>query len=86
VPANNSVAPCLTLGPTAGHGVAELSARSDVIFTSCWCRNMPRKSPSAPIAPQVMNLMCLARANGWGADDSSSVLRVYEAALSKEVS
>jgi hypothetical protein len=86
VPANNSVAPCLTLGPTAGHGVAELSARSDVIFTSCRCRIMPRKSPSAPIAPQVMNLMCLARANVWGADDSSSVLRVYEAALSKEVS
>jgi 3-hydroxyisobutyrate dehydrogenase-like beta-hydroxyacid dehydrogenase len=38
------------------------------------------------IAPQVMNLMRLARANGWGADDSSSVLRVYEAALGKEVS
>jgi hypothetical protein len=33
-----------------------------------------------------MNLMRLALTNGWGADDSSSVLRVYEAALSKEVS
>jgi 3-hydroxyisobutyrate dehydrogenase-like beta-hydroxyacid dehydrogenase len=38
------------------------------------------------IAPQVMNLMRLACANGWGAEDSSSVLRVYEAALGKEVS
>ena len=37
------------------------------------------------IAPQVMNLMRLARAKGWGVDDSSSVLRVYEAALGREV-
>lgn len=37
------------------------------------------------IAPQVMNLMRMARAKGWGVDDSSSVLRVYEAATGKEV-
>ena len=37
------------------------------------------------IAPQVMNLMRLARAKGWGVDDSSSVLRVYETALDREV-
>jgi 3-hydroxyisobutyrate dehydrogenase-like beta-hydroxyacid dehydrogenase len=37
------------------------------------------------IAPQVMNLMRQARAKGWGADDSSSVLRVYEAAMGREV-
>jgi 3-hydroxyisobutyrate dehydrogenase-like beta-hydroxyacid dehydrogenase len=37
------------------------------------------------IAPQVMSLMRLARAKGWGPDDSSSVLRVYEEALSREV-
>jgi 3-hydroxyisobutyrate dehydrogenase-like beta-hydroxyacid dehydrogenase len=37
------------------------------------------------IAPQVMNLMRLARAKGWGPDDSSSVLRVYEEALGREV-
>ncbi len=37
------------------------------------------------IAPQVMNLMRLARAKGWGVDDSSSVLRVYEAALGRAV-
>lgn len=37
------------------------------------------------IAPQVMNLMRLARASGSGTDDSSSVLRVYEAAMGKTV-
>ena len=37
------------------------------------------------IAPQVMNLMRLARAKGWGVDDSSSVLRVYETAVGREV-
>jgi 3-hydroxyisobutyrate dehydrogenase-like beta-hydroxyacid dehydrogenase len=35
------------------------------------------------IAPQVLNLMRLARASGWGADDSSSVLRVYESVMGK---
>ena len=38
------------------------------------------------IAPQVMNLMRMARAKGWGVDDSSSVLRVYEAMVGKQVS
>ena len=33
------------------------------------------------IAPQVMNLMRMARAKGMGGDDSSSVIRVYEQAL-----
>jgi 3-hydroxyisobutyrate dehydrogenase-like beta-hydroxyacid dehydrogenase len=37
------------------------------------------------IAPQVMNLMRIARARGMGGDDSSSVIRVYEQALGKEV-
>ncbi|HET6184605.1 MAG TPA: NAD(P)-dependent oxidoreductase [Acetobacteraceae bacterium] len=37
------------------------------------------------IAPQVMNLMRLARAAGMGGDDSSSVLRVYETAVGQEV-
>jgi len=37
------------------------------------------------IAPQVMNLMRMARAKGMGGDDSSSVIRVYEQALGKEV-
>ncbi len=37
------------------------------------------------IAPQVMNLMRMARARGWGVDNSSSVLRVYEAAVGREV-
>ena len=37
------------------------------------------------IAPQVMTLMRMARAHGMGADDSSSVLRVYEQALGREV-
>jgi 3-hydroxyisobutyrate dehydrogenase-like beta-hydroxyacid dehydrogenase len=37
------------------------------------------------IAPQVMNLMRLARAKGMGSDDSSSVIRVYEQALGREV-
>jgi 3-hydroxyisobutyrate dehydrogenase-like beta-hydroxyacid dehydrogenase len=37
------------------------------------------------IAPQVMNLMRMARAKGWGPDDSSSVLRVYETALGREL-
>ncbi len=37
------------------------------------------------IVPQVMNLMRLARAKGWGGDDLSSVLRVYELAVRKEV-
>jgi 3-hydroxyisobutyrate dehydrogenase-like beta-hydroxyacid dehydrogenase len=38
------------------------------------------------IAPQVMNLMRMARAKGMGGDDSSSVLRMYEAAMGREVS
>jgi 3-hydroxyisobutyrate dehydrogenase-like beta-hydroxyacid dehydrogenase len=37
------------------------------------------------IAPQVMNLMRMARAKGMGGDDSSSVIRVYEEALGREV-
>ena len=37
------------------------------------------------IAPQVMNLMRMARGMGMGGDDSSSVIRVYEAALKEEV-
>ena len=37
------------------------------------------------IAPQVMNLMRIARARGMGSDDSSSVIRVYEQALGQEV-
>ena len=37
------------------------------------------------IAPQVMNLMRIARAKGMGVDDSSSVIRVYEQALGREV-
>ena len=37
------------------------------------------------IAPQVMNLMRMARAKGMGTDDSSSVIRVYEQALGREV-
>ena len=37
------------------------------------------------IAPQVMNLMRMARAMGMGGDDSASVIRVYEQALGREV-
>jgi 3-hydroxyisobutyrate dehydrogenase-like beta-hydroxyacid dehydrogenase len=37
------------------------------------------------IAPQVMNLMRMARGMGMGGDDSASVMRVYEAALKEEV-
>ncbi|MBN8930257.1 MAG: hypothetical protein BGO51_02810 [Rhodospirillales bacterium 69-11] len=37
------------------------------------------------IAPQVMNLMRMARGMGMGQDDSSSIIRVYEAALQEEV-
>ena len=37
------------------------------------------------IAPQVMTLMRMGRAKGMGADDSSSLLRVYEQALGQEV-
>ena len=37
------------------------------------------------IAPQVMNLMRMARGMGMGGDDSSSMIRVYEAALNETV-
>jgi 3-hydroxyisobutyrate dehydrogenase-like beta-hydroxyacid dehydrogenase len=37
------------------------------------------------IAPQVMNLMRMARGMGFGSDDSASVIRVYEKALNEEV-
>jgi 3-hydroxyisobutyrate dehydrogenase-like beta-hydroxyacid dehydrogenase len=37
------------------------------------------------IAPQVMNLMRMARGMGLGALDASSVIRVYETALDEEV-
>lgn len=37
------------------------------------------------IAPQVMNLMRMARGMGLGGKDSSAVLRVYETALNEEV-
>lgn len=37
------------------------------------------------IAPQVLNLMRIARVKGWGGDDSRSVLRVYETLMGKEV-
>ncbi len=37
------------------------------------------------IGPQVMNLMRMARAAGMGADDTSSLIRVYERALGRTV-
>lgn len=37
------------------------------------------------IGPQVMNLMRMARGMGLGSSDSSSVIKVYEAALNEEV-
>lgn len=37
------------------------------------------------IAPQVMNLQRMAQARGWGGEDSSSIIRVYEEALGKTV-
>jgi 3-hydroxyisobutyrate dehydrogenase-like beta-hydroxyacid dehydrogenase len=37
------------------------------------------------IAPQVMNLMRMARGMGMGGADSCSVIRVYEAALNEQV-
>ena len=37
------------------------------------------------IAPQVMNLYRMARAKGFGTDDSGSVLRIYEMALGQEL-
>ena len=37
------------------------------------------------IAPQVMNLMRMARGMGMGGDDSASMIRVYEAALNEKV-
>jgi len=37
------------------------------------------------IAPQVMNLMRMARGMGLGSSDSASVIRVYETALGTEV-
>ena len=37
------------------------------------------------IAPQVMNLMRMARGMGLGGEDSCSIVRVYEAALKEEV-
>lgn len=37
------------------------------------------------VAPQVLNLMRMARGLGLGPDDSSSVLKVYEQILGKEV-
>jgi 3-hydroxyisobutyrate dehydrogenase-like beta-hydroxyacid dehydrogenase len=36
------------------------------------------------VAPQVLNLMRMARGMGMGGDDSSSVIRVYEKALGTE--
>ncbi len=37
------------------------------------------------IAPQVMNLMRMARGMGLGSSDSASVVRVYETALGEDV-
>jgi 3-hydroxyisobutyrate dehydrogenase-like beta-hydroxyacid dehydrogenase len=37
------------------------------------------------VAPQVLNLMRIARGMGFGADDSSSMIRVYEKILGQEV-
>jgi 3-hydroxyisobutyrate dehydrogenase-like beta-hydroxyacid dehydrogenase len=37
------------------------------------------------IGPQVMNLMRMARAKGMGGDDTSTIIRIYEQALGKEV-
>lgn len=37
------------------------------------------------VAPQVMNLMRMARGMGLGSSDSCSMMRVYETALSEEV-
>lgn len=36
------------------------------------------------VAPQVLNLMRLARGMGFGQDDSTSVIKVYESALGKQ--
>lgn len=37
------------------------------------------------IGPQVMTLMRMARARGMGGDDTTSIIRVYEAVLGREV-
>ncbi len=37
------------------------------------------------IAPQVMNLMRMARGMGLGASDSASIVRVYETALGEDI-
>ena len=37
------------------------------------------------IAPQVLNLMRMARGMGLGSSDSASVIKVYETALKEEV-
>jgi len=37
------------------------------------------------IAPQVMNLMRMARGMGLGGADSTALIRVYETALSTDV-
>jgi hypothetical protein len=37
------------------------------------------------IAPQVMNLMRMARGMGLGGSDSCSIIRVYETALNEAV-
>jgi 2-hydroxy-3-oxopropionate reductase len=37
------------------------------------------------IAPQVLNLMRMARGMGLGGMDSTSIMRVYETALGTEV-
>ena len=37
------------------------------------------------IAPQVMNLMRMARGMGLGASDSAAVVRVYETALREDI-
>ena len=36
------------------------------------------------VAPQVLNLMRMARGLGLGPDDSTSVIKVYEKVLGKE--
>jgi 3-hydroxyisobutyrate dehydrogenase-like beta-hydroxyacid dehydrogenase len=37
------------------------------------------------IAPQVMNLLRMARGMGLGSSDSTSMVRVYETALNEEI-
>ena len=76
-----AVKTCTDLGGTAAKSVAEATKGADLVMTSL---PMPKDVEAVALGESGI-LANIAKGMGWGPDDSSSVLRVYETMLRRKV-